>query len=250
MKCILIIYLTGLLFLSVNGQNVKDSTTPAILIQMEYSGNLPGGNFGDKFGYTSVIGGQLGYKTNNNWWVSGGGHFLFGDQTKDDSLLAMLPNASGQIIGEKGTPINLLIYQRGYLIQFNVKKITSLLAYNANSGITFGLGTGFMQYKYRFEVRGGDVPLLMDDYLKGFDQLTNGGFISEFIGYTFMGNKKRINFYVGFVFIQAVTKNRRNINYAIPSQEMTQNIDLLSGLKAGWIISIYRSSKNNTTFEF
>ena len=80
----------------------------------------------------------------------------------------------------------------------------------------------------------------MGDYAKGYDRLTDGISTNEFIGYMYIGNKRLLTFYAGFDFTQAWTRDRRGYNFDLHGPDNTKRFDMLSGIKVGWIIPIYR----------
>src|SRR5690606_34872644 len=100
----------------------------------------------------------------------------------------------------------------------------------------------FFQHKIDFEVDETVVPQLNKDYKKGYDRLTNGFMITQFVGYAFFDAKKRINLYAGFEFSQAFTQNRRPWNFDQFLQDDTKRVDLLSGFRIGWILPLYPKS--------
>ena len=40
-----------------------------VMINVGYGGYIPGGTLGDRFGYTSQVGGEVGYKLKNNLYA-------------------------------------------------------------------------------------------------------------------------------------------------------------------------------------
>ena len=80
---------------------------------------------------------------------------------------------------------------------------------------------------------------LNEDYKKGYDRLTNGFYLSQFIGYTFLDVRKRVNFYVGVEVNEAFTQNRRSWNYDMNLKDDATRNDILLGIKVGWILPIY-----------
>lgn len=102
------------------------------------------------------------------------------------------------------------------------------------------LGAGFLEHKIRIDVDKDDVPELSGDYLKGYDRLTNGLALTEFIGYMHCGNNRLINFIFGFELTQAFTQNRRDFNFDQMKKDDNKRLDLLYGIKLGWFFPLYR----------
>lgn len=238
MQRIVFIFLSSLLFLSTNAQvNIKDSIVFTPLISASYSYQWPGGDLVNRFGSNSSIGAAFMIKTKRNWIIGIDGNFIFGNNVKENGILDNISTENGQIIDEYGTPIAIDFFERGFSTSFKFGKLFPLLGPNKNSGVVLIGSLGLLQHNIRIE---GDFPQIQDDYKKGYDRLTNGLALSEFIGYLYLGNKRTLNFYAGFEFTQAWTQNRRSYNFDTMEKDETKRIDVLSGFKIGWIIPLYK----------
>lgn len=224
---------------------VQDSAVGTFLVRVSYVAQIPAGDYKKRFGFTNHIGGSLAYKTKSNWIFSLGGHYIFGNSVVGkDSLLSELLNSSNIIIGQGGEQAYVDISQQGYQLHFSVGKIFPWLAPNPNSGFMFSLGGGFMEHWIRYKAEGNTVPQLLGENRKGYDRLTNGIILQEFIGYNFQGSTRLLNFYGGFEFTQGFTGNRRS--YDIPSMSVKDEdyIDFLFGFKIGWMMPFYKRNQN------
>ena len=102
-------------------------------------------------------------------------------------------------------------------------------------------GIGFMQHRIKFEDKFQEVPLLSGkNYYPGYDRLTNGVMFTEFIGYRLLSNRRLINVFAGVEFTQAVTKNRREVNYDTGLKDNNQRLDLTMGFKVGLSLPLYK----------
>jgi hypothetical protein len=102
------------------------------------------------------------------------------------------------------------------------------------------LGAGFLQHKVRIQddpTR--NVPQLSKEYKKGYDRLTNGWALTQFIGYQKLANDRRLNFFFGIESMQAFTAGRRSFNFDTQSTDNDNRIDLSFGFRAGWILPFY-----------
>ena len=237
-----IIYSLFLIFISINisAQSVlKDSIMPALMLEFNYGFFLPAGDLANRFGGCSAIGPTMKYKTKNNIVIGVEGSFLFGNNVKENEILKNITTQSGNVIGIEGLFEDYTFSERGFYTRGEIGKIISFKKPNANSGIYVALGAGFLQHKIRFDVDKGLVPQLNDDYQKGYDRLTNGIAISQFVGYRYFTEYKFLNFFAGIEFIQAFTKNRRSWNFDTFSHETNLRKDLLYGIKAGLVVPIY-----------
>jgi len=59
-----------------------------------------------------------------------------------------------------------------------------------------------------------------------------------------MGNKRLWNFYAGFEFMQAFTKNRRSFNADDMAPEAFKRLDMLNGFRFGWIVPLYGKTRS------
>ena len=245
---IVLLFLTILTF----GQNdpnnnvlSKDTAVGSGLFRVSYAAQIPVGDYADRFGFTNQIGASAGYRTKSNWIFTVGGYYTFGTNVVGkDSLLSSLINSSNIIIGSTGEQAFIDISQQGYMINFQVGKIFPWAAPNPNSGFMFTLGGGFTEHWIRYNAEGDIVPQILGDYHKGYDRLTNGIIIQEFIGYHFQGSTKLLNFYGGFEFTQGFTGNRRS--YDIPTRGRIDKdyVDILFGFRVGWMMPFYKRQKD------
>jgi len=224
-------------------KSIADSAifTPQITIHYEFQ--IPGGDLAKRFGNNSAIGGSVLFKTKKNWVWGAEGSFIYGSNLKEENIFNMLKTEKGAIIDGNGMYTDLRLYERGFNFYGRFGKVFPVFGPNPNSGILIMGGLGFLQHKIRIEVNGNSAPQLKDDYKKGYDRLTNGFAASEFIGYIHYSNRKTINFYAGIEITEAWTKNRRSFNFDQMKKDNTQRLDLMYGIRAGWIFRINREPK-------
>ena len=225
--------------------NVKDSSISVAMFTANYAFQIPGGDLAKRFGANSSIGSNFMIKTKKNFLFGVDGNFIFGSQIKEDSLFANIATSDGHIINANGEFADVRTYERGFNTSFKAGKIFPLLGPNPNSGFVFLGSVGLLQHKIRIETPGNTVPALKGDYKKGYDHLTNGLCVSEFVGYMYFGNKRLVSFYAGFEFMQAWTQCRRDFNYSTMTRDNTKRFDLMNGLKVGWIIPLYLRTANS-----
>jgi len=224
----------------------KDSAMGMPLLRISYTVQVPlGGDLGARFGVAHNIGGSLGYKTRSNWMFTLGGHYIFGDHVHNsEALLTELLTPDNIIISNDGSPAILNIGQAGYVIDLRVSKIFPFLRANRNSGPMLSLGTAFMEHWIAYDVENNTVPQLRGEYRKGYDRLTNGMVLNQFIGYHYQGDTRLLNFYGGFEFSQGFMGNRRS--YDIPERrKIDPNLTYFQfGFRIGWMLPFYKRDQN------
>jgi len=231
--------------LSHTGQaqyDIKDSAAKGVLFNLSYAPQLPGGDLAKRFGFNSN--GQLGvyYKTLSNWILGIQGAYIFGNVLRETGMLDSMATSTGQLIANDGTIPSISYFERGYDIQLSVGKVFSFKKPNPNSGILLMLSAGYIRHKIDYVVNG-NVPQLSGAYLQGYDRLTAGYCVTEFLGYQYLSNHRMLNFYGGFEFTQGFTKSLR-FDFDLRSMNTKLRYDLLNGFRVGWILPIYRQNSN------
>jgi len=218
----------------------KDSAEKVCLLGPSFIYQEPGGDLADRFDYNFNVGGTFMMKLKSNWLLGIEGQFIFGDKLKQNNILDSIRTQLGFVLGTNGGYADVFLYERGF--QFFVKggKIFPVFHSNPNSGIMITAGAGLLQHKVRIENDDNNVPQLHGDYLKGYDRLTNGLSITEYVGWIYLGKNHIANFSVGFEFTQAFTKSRRSFNFDEMKRDDASRLDLLSGFKVSWFIPFYK----------
>lgn len=225
--------------LSFSQSLVKDSSLAFSFLGIGAGIHMPSADMAKRFGNNASAGGVFSLKNKKNYTLSITGAYMFGNKIYEEDILAPLATISGNVIGSDGRLAEVRFFERGYHAAVCIGKIFPFKKPNPNSGIWFTLGAGFIQHKIRIENIGNTVNGLSKEYRKGYDRLTNGIQLHEFLGYLFFSNKRLINFYAGFEFQQGFTQSRRDYNFDTMSKDDEKRIDILTGFKVGWILPFY-----------
>jgi hypothetical protein len=220
--------------------SVKDSSISMSMISFSYGFQIPGGDMRQLFLSNSNVGGSFFYKTKSNWLFGADGYYLFRDTVKGASIFKSIETSDGNIIDGNGIYAEIYLQERGFDISGRVGKLFPIWGPNKNSGIVVMSGPGMLLHKIRIENPDKTAYQINGDYAKGYDRLSDGLSVNEFIGYMYIGNKRMMTFFAGFDFTQAWTKDRRGYNFDMYGPDNALKFDLLSGIRIGWIIPIYR----------
>ncbi len=206
-----------------------------------YSLQIPFGELADRYGLNSDVGIHSFFMLRNNFTFGLEFNYMFGSQLKGDAthIFDNLKTSNGQILNTQGEYANYVLSERGFFTGGKIGKVFYLKKGKKTALIT-NIGIGLLQHKIRIEVEGNNVPGIIGDYSKGYDRLTNGLAINQFIGIGHLPLYSPINFYVGIEINEAWTKNRRNFNFDTMEKDNHLRHDYLFGIKAGWIITIYK----------
>ena len=221
-------------------KNTKDSLINCLNIGGSYAFQIPGGDMAKRFGNNSNIGLNLLYKTKKNWLFGGQWTYMFGSNVKEDNILNNIMTADSFVIDQEGTYAQIRLWERGMNVSAFGGKVINKWAPNLNSGILLLGGIGGMYHKIRIEDVGNRAPQLRGDYKKGYDRLTGGLALTEFVGYWYMSKNRFINFYGGFEFSQGFTHSLRSWNFDQMAADTQKRTDLLYGFRFGWILPLYK----------
>lgn len=219
--------------------NVRDTLVHARIISAAFNYQIPFADMAKRFGNSAMIEGNFYFKVGNNFLLGVTGSFLFSGNIREDTILDALKTSGGNFINNSGIYSSVVLNERGFLVQAKAGKIFPAFKSNPNSGIMTMLGAGFMQHKIRIQEIGQDLPQFAGIYSKGYDRLTNGICISQFVGWLHADPRKLKNFYIGIEATEGFTQNRRDWNFDSHAKDETQRLDVLVGLKLAWYLPFY-----------
>lgn len=252
MKNTIFLIATGLLLLSLNlqaqGLNTRENTGEAFLITVQFGGHLPAGDLAERFGPAADISGSVAWMSEGQSWIFGlEGAFMFGSEVKED-VLAPLRTAQGDIIGITGSIAPILLRQRGFYLGLHGGRIFPLSKTNPRNGIRVSLGGGYLQHQVRIVDDSNTAEQLAGELEKGYDRLTGGFALRQFVGYQLFAKDRLLNFHAGFEFTQAFTRNMRDLNYDTGLPGDDSRIDLLLGFRIGWTLPLYYGIPKEDTY--
>ena len=215
----------------------------ATLITANYSFQFSGNDLSERYGNNSTVGTSVLFKTKNNWLLGCDFNYMFGNDVKlYEQILNHLLTSDGNIISKEGIYGDVRMFERGFQTSFKLGKIFPVFNSSPSSGIMLIGGIGLLQHSIRIETDNNAIPQLMGDYARGYDRLSSGLQINEFVGYIHLSDKRLTNFFAGFEFTQGWTSSLRDYNFDTMSKDNNMNFDTLWGFKIGWILPIYKRS--------
>lgn len=223
---------------SLFAQTKKDSAQSIFFVRFEYGYYNTAGDFENRFPNSNAAGGSIGFKTASNWQFGINAAAHFSNKVITNGLLNDIINEAGDATDADGELVKVTYEQRGLSLFFQVGKVFPVFGSNPNSGIITQAGIGFLRHNIKVDYRDGIVYQLSEDMLKGYDHLSSGIAIKQFVGYQYFGKRNLLNFYLGFELMQGYTKNKREYNYDTREFDTDLKHDFLYGFRAGWIIPI------------
>lgn len=214
-----------------------------LLFEFMYGVQMPAGHMREDFLYNFMLGARVSWYTPSNWWLAAVADFHFLDNVRTDVVAPLRATPSRFIITENGALSDVVLGQRGMVIGGMVGRLLPFKPRKHKRwGIDIGLGAGYMQHWIRIRLLNSDIPPLTGDYKKGYDRMTSGFALQQYVGLRYMGKKRLFNVSVGFDFTQGFTQNRRPINFDTGIADTRKRIDVLMGLRAGIALPLYLHS--------
>ncbi len=241
MKSLRLLFLFLIVHSVVSGQtSIKDTSLSFSTIGITFNYQYPGADMAKRFGNNFAFGTEFQWKFKSNWIAGIEGRFFFSDHVKESSILDGFKTSDGNIIDGNGQYGTVLLYERGLQLNLKGGKILPFIGPNPNSGLMLTAAVGYLQHKIWIDTPGSPIPFLEGEYKKGYDRLSSGLALTEFIGYINFSNRKLVNFYGGLEFTQAFTKNRRQLNFDTGLKDDSSRLDLLFGIHLGWMFPLYK----------
>ena len=228
-------------FQKAEGQvNIADSMIRIFGVSARLGSHLPAADMAERFGISYTVGPAFTYKTNKNWIWDAGFDYIFGNDVKiKDSLFRLISTSHQFIIDQEGVPADVAVQERGYHFYVSSGKLFPIWGPNPISGLIVEFGMGYLLHKVNISVLNNSAPQLRGDYKKGYDRLTGGFSLNQFIGYQHLSSKRIYNFFVGLELIEGFTSSLREYDFDRMAPAEGNRFDMMIGLKAGWILPIY-----------
>lgn len=220
-------------------QRVADTLINVPLVSVHFSGHMPLGNMAERYGNNLAIGGHFSLKSIKSWVIGAEGSYFWSRNVKED-VVANLRNDDGFIVDNEGYPADLRITERGFNAYIVVGRVFPKTGNNPNSGLVTNFGFGYMQHKIKFYDANQKIAAVKGDLAKGYDRLSGGLAMNQFIGYLFLSDNRLVNMIAGFEFHEGFTKSYREYNYDTGKADTQNRIDYLIGFRIGWVLPLYK----------
>lgn len=218
---------------------VMNNTGFAIISNFGVAGQLSGGDLKQRFGNNfAAYFGLEGMTQKGNWIFGTEIGYLAGKEVKENPI-SKLYNVSDKIYGGDFQTTDVFLRERGTWFGGYIGKLIPLKANNKRSGIRITVGVGQLRHKIRIQDDTKSIVQFDKPYIYGYDRLTGGFYLSEFVGYQILSPNRRMNFTFGFDFMQGFTKSWRDWDWDLKSKNTTKRMDLLSGFKVAWSLPFY-----------
>ncbi len=212
------------------------NTGNAILLSVRLGAHLPGGDLKQRFGPFGSVGGSAEWMSENNLILGVEGQYYFAAPVREDPL-AILRTPEGDLIGQDQFLADVTLRGRGYYLGGHLGYLFA--SSGTRSGLRITLGGGLVRHKIRVQDNDNTLVQVRGEYAKGYDRLTGGAALQQFIGWQHLGPTRRSNWYLGFEFTQAFTTTLREWDFSTMQKLEGRRLDLWFGLRLGWTLPFY-----------
>jgi hypothetical protein len=209
----------------------------AFLAHLSFAGHLPAADMAKRFGPDLSFGTGVDFITEHNLIIGAEFDYFFGPKVKEDPL-ENLRTPEGDIIGNDQAIADVVLRERGFYVGGRIGKLFTFNEKN-RSGIRATIGAGMMQHWIRILDNTSSVPEITGNYKYGYDRLTGGLGLNQFVGWQHLGRNKRENWTIGLEFNEGFTKGLRSWDFSLGRPYQDKRVDLRIGLRIGWTLPFY-----------
>lgn len=204
-----------------------------------------GGSAGDlalRYGNGGVFGFGSHVKMPSGWFFGGQASFGFGLKLKEPGVLSNLLTPAGQLIDNEGQVALISLSGKSALVTLDAGYLFPLRQKNPNTGILCMIGVGSAHHRVHFENTENPITQLDEPYISGYDRLTWGWAVREFVGYWSMSDNGLVNWYGGVELWHGQTWPQRPMNFDTQTVDVGPRNDAFLSIQVGWVFHIYKRS--------
>lgn len=203
-----------------------------IALNFSYGLDMPLGDLKDRFGFNYSPTMELDYEFGNNLLVGIHGSYMLGSHVKED-VIKPIRDESGWLVSQQKSFARITLKQRMYNVGIHVGKFINISKSEFQHGFIVNFGVGLLTHYIIFNDESASTVQLLGKYGRGYDRLTRGYNLSQFIGYKYKNRDGRLNVFAGFQFIEASTKSLRPIDFDTGMYGGSGRLDALMGFRIG-----------------
>ena len=259
MKKHLFLFIVCIIFFAEKGYSqieVRVSKTDSaglfVFLAPNFTYNIVMADLYKKFKNNLAIGADLGVKMKNNWSIDFGFKYYFGGYAYQDVIDSTFKNivVDGYFMKTDGSATTDISCEfRGISFHLQAGKIIPVTKRFRNSGIWLKAGIGVTQHFMK--IKSGEIIYAINDdpkfgyvYSKGYDKLTLGFSLYQFVGYAHINKRNLFCAYAGVEFFENFAKRQRDYDYSIMRKDDSKLFETMIGFKIGWIIPLYKHDPN------
>ena len=244
--CVVLFCVKGYSQVEVRESKV-DSAGLFVILTPNFTYNMVLADLKKEFGNNFAIGADVGVKLKNNWSIDFGFKYLFGGDIRQnviDSAFQYLV-CDGHFIASNGVASSEIELEfRGVSFHLQGGKIIPMSKRYRNSGIWIKAGIGVTQHFMNIKNPEEKIKSLTSEYKKGYDRLTLGLSLYQFVGYAHITKRNLFCVYGGVDFFENFAHRQREFDFSLMRKDNSKLFEAMIGFKIGWIIPLYKHEPN------
>lgn len=222
-----------------------DSASLFVYTQFEFAYNIPLADLRKDYKNFLSVGTGINVKTKSNWLIGFTFNYQFEGKVQPEVTNAafkeLVPEGAGYFIANNGTATNdISVDYRGLQFTLMAGKVFCFTPKYRNSGMVLKAGIGVLQHYMHINNPNNAVLSLNEEYRKGYDRLTLGFSLYQFIGYQHLTKKNLLCFYGGIEIVENWAKRQRAYDFSLMAKDNNKYFESIIGFKVGWIIPLYK----------
>ena len=145
------------------------------------------------------------YKNKHDFTITLEGGVIFGSEVKENNLFEAINGDNGVLVSQNGEIPIIRLFERGGILDINFGKYFKFKSTENESGILLSIGLGYIYHKIFIETIVTELPQLNNELLKGYDRLSGGVSIKQFIGTSSKGRETYVTSEAKHLLINACT---------------------------------------------
>ena len=231
-------------------ENATTVYDKGFLLAPTFTFQVPGSEMAHRYGVNSNFGMQVGYKFGKNLMVGLEGNFLFGSKIKEGDHLIHNLVVSNLVIASDGALEEANFSGRGTMARLLFGKSFPFNLDKPSSGLLIQFGAGYMRHRILIDVNNDLTPQFTGDYKGGYDRLTHGLALSQYVGILKLEKGKYVNLSLGLEFIQGITRSARPFDFIEGKKLDKTRFEALYGLKLTWIIPAFTGQSTKSEYYY
>ena len=229
------------LFLYCSGLRAQANTNRSINLQASYLVEVPGADLADRYGLNGKFEFKLEYLTDANIAVYGKAGMRINQNVKED-VLASARTSDGFVIGVNGFYADLFGRKRGIDGGIGLDYLIPV----SKNDLRFGLAMVYTTHWVNIVDDSRSVPIILEESRQFYDRFVSGFGIEENLQYQFNIGSNKAALLLGLQFGQSFTREHRYL--LIGENTPSQRLDLYFGLKATYLLPLFRFETKETIF--
>jgi len=247
----------GVLFLGrgyaqveVRKARAVDSAGLFVILTPNFTYNIVLADLKKEFGNNFAIGTDVGVKMKNNWSIDFGFKYFFGGTVRPEVIDSTFKHlvCDGHFIAGGTASYEIELEFRGVSFHLQAGKIIPVTQRFRNSGIWIKCGVGVTQHFMNIKNPNNKVLSLTPEYKKGYDKLTLGFSLYQFVGYAHMNKRNLFCVYGGVEFCENFARRQREFDFNLMKKDDSKLFEAIIGFKIGWIIPLYKHDPNKVFY--